>query len=115
MALTIKQGDAYSIPASAKLNGEPLNMADVDTVELTVGDGKETVYVRKTYPGEVELREIDNKLFLILPITQEEAFTMPSNGAVAFDMRVMLNGGAVIGARKMVYVTVLDALSEEVL
>lgn len=115
MALKIKQGDAYGVPISAKLNGAPLNMADVDTVELTVGDGKETLYVRKTYPGEVELREIDEKLFLILPITQEEAFTMPSNGAVAFDMRVMLNGGAVIGARKMVYVTVLDALSEEVL
>ena len=115
MALTIKQGDAYGVPISAKLNGSPLNMADVDTVELTVGDGKETLYVRKTYPGEVELREIDDKLWLILPITQEETFTFPVSAAVAVDMRVMLSGGAVIGARKMVYVTVLDALSGEVL
>lgn len=114
MALTIKQGDAYSIPASAKLNGEPLNMADVVKVEFTFGDGKETIYARKTFPEEVTLVEIDGGLWLMVPLTQEETFSFPV-GAVAMDMRVYFAGGSVKGAKKMQYITVLDALSEEVL
>lgn len=113
--MTIKQGDAYSIPVSAKLNGEPLNMVDVVNVEFTFGDGGSTIYTRKTFPEEVALVEIDGGLWLMVPLTQEETFAFPANSAVAMDMRVYFAGGAVKGAKKMQYITVLDALSEEVL
>ena len=114
MALTIKQGDAYSIPVSATLNGSALNLADVLMIEFTFGDGKETIYTRKTFPEEVTLVDIDGGLWLMVPLTQEETFSFPV-GAVAMDMRVYFAGGSVKGAKKMQYITVLDALSEEVL
>ena len=115
MALTIKQGDAYSIPVSANLNGSALNLADVLMIEFTFGDGKETIYTRKTFPEEVTLVEIDGGLWLMVPLTQEDTFAFPAGVAVAMDMRVYFSGGSVKGAKKMQYITVLDALSEEVL
>lgn len=113
--INIKQGDAYSIPVSAKLNGSPLNLAEVAKIEFTLGDGDGTIYARKLYPGEVTVDEIEGGLWLMLPLTQEETFAMPADGAVAFDMRVYFNGGDVKGAKSMQYIPVLDALSEEVL
>lgn len=107
MANWIKQGDAFSLPVAAKLNGEYLNIADVDTVEFYIGD------VRKLYPGDVTY-DTDDSVFLV-PLTQEETFRFPANGSVAVDVRVKFVGGDVLGPKNMTYVPVFDARSEEVI
>lgn len=114
MALTIKQGDAYSIPVSATLNGSALNLADVLMIEFTFGDGDGTVYTRKLYPDVVTTQTIDGSLFLMVPLTQEETFAFPI-GAVGLDERVYFVGGDVKGVAKPQWITVVDAFSEEVL
>lgn len=105
---TIKQGDAYDIAVSAELNGESLNVSDVESAEIMIGEG-----IRKVYPGEVSY-DPENETFLV-PVTQEETFSLTANSAVPVDLRVKFVGGSVIGARKMIYVTTNDALSEAIL
>lgn len=107
MSARIKQGDSYSIMCEIKLNGAALDMYWVEKVEFMIGD------VRKLWPGEVEYDTV-NRLFYI-PITQEETFAFPSDGFVEADVRIKFNGDSVMGAKKKLYVSVTDAISEEVL
>lgn len=108
MAFTIKQGDAYTIPATIKLNGAAIAKADVDTVEFMIGDN-----IRKLYPGEVIYDETEGKY--LVPVTQQETFSLEADATVPFDYRVKFVGGAVMGPKKMTYITVVDAVSTEVL
>lgn len=108
MAAVIKQGDAYSIPVGVTLNGTGIALSDIEMVEFQLGSG-----VRKLYPGDAIFNSEDN--FFYVSLSQEDTFSLPANGAVELDVRVKFSGGSVMGAKKMVYVTVVDAVSEEVL
>lgn len=105
MATRIKQGDAYSLPVDIRLNGEPVNIADVSEVEFVFGDG-----LRKLYPGTVAYSAADSVFYL--PLTQDETFAFPANSSVTLDIRVKFNGGNVIGIQRMIGVGVADATSE---
>ena len=48
MAIRIKQGDEYSVPVLIRLNGEPVEIDEVDEAEFAFGTG-----LRKLYPGDV--------------------------------------------------------------
>lgn len=103
----MKQGDAFRLPVRVTLNGVPLDAGSVETAEFCVGG------LRKLYPGEVELSE-EERLFYV-PLSQEETLAFPANSAVAVDVRVRFAGGGVLGAKKMLFAAVADAVSEEVL
>lgn len=106
MALTFKQGDAFVLPLSGKLNGTAVAAADIETLELMLGD------LRKTYPGDMSYDAESGKF--LLPLTQEETFAFDP-GTHEYDLRIALRGGSVIGLRKKGKFSVVDALSEEVL
>lgn len=108
MATVIKQGDAYGIPLDIQLNGEALTAADVEQVEVFVGDG-----IRKLYPGQITYS--DTLGCFVVPVTQEETFTLPEGETVRVDVRVQFPGGMVLGVVDELKVKVADAISEEVL
>lgn len=108
MATVIKQGDAYALPVGVTLSGAAIAPEDIDTVEFQLGAG-----VRKLYPADAVFNPEDN--FFYVNLTQEDTFSLPANSAVELDVRVKFSGGNVMGAKKMVYVTVADAVSGEVL
>ncbi|MBQ7459835.1 MAG: hypothetical protein IJP67_07040 [Oscillospiraceae bacterium] len=105
---SIKQGDAYSIAVRAELNGESLNMAEVESVEVMIGEN-----IRKVYPGDISYD--DENETLLVPVTQEETFSLTAGSTAPVDLRVKFIGGSVIGARRMIYVATNDALSEAIL
>ena len=104
MSNWIKQGDAYAIPVSIKLNGEYVNVADIDTVEFYVGD------TRKLYPGDVRYSAVDGCFYI--PLSQAETFGFPADDAVAVDARVKFSGGDIMGVKAKQYIPVYDATSE---
>ena len=103
----IKEGDEYGYPVSVSLNGEPLDVANVELIEFCIG------HVRKTWPDEVSY-DAEEGIFYV-PITQEESFCFPADDVIEADVRVRFLGGGVIGAEKKRYVFVNDALSEAVI
>jgi len=107
MAISLKQGDEYSVPLEAKLNGETLDIEAVDTAEICLGD------LRKVYPGEIEYDEAE--ACFLFPVTQEETFAMPANGAVELDVRIKFIDGSVVGCKRIKYLSIYDAKSEAVI
>lgn len=107
MALKIKQGDAYAIPVAIEFDGAPLNPADVSVVEFVIGG------IRKLYPDDVQYDRTDG--YFYLPLTQEETFSFEADGSVELDIRVKYASGDVEGIQKHIGISVVDAVSEEVL
>ncbi len=107
MEFKLKQGDACVIPVKISVNGEPVVIEDVETVEFRTGE------VRKVYPGDVTFDAEDGCFHM--PLTQEDTFSLPADDAVQFDVRVKFRGGAVIGTQKITMFLTVDALSEEVI
>lgn len=107
MSLTIKQGDAYSVPVKIAANGSPVSIEDVERVEFRFGE------VRKLYPEEAEY-DPESGEFRV-PLSQEDTLKLPEDDAVLFDVRVKFKGGTVVGTRKMTPVLTADALSGEVI
>lgn len=107
MAFYIKQGDAYSVPISCRLNGDELDIDAVENAEICVGN------LRKTYPGEIEYDSESG--YFMFPVKQEETLGMEPYGTAEVDVRVKFVGGSVIGSRLMKYIPVYDAVSEEVI
>lgn len=81
------QGDAYQMAITINIDGEPLDIDTVNTVEVVVSA------LRRTYPGEITYS--DGKFFF--PLSQEETFRMPK--MVSSQVRVKFKGGDVIGSR----------------
>lgn len=108
MAIRIKQGDEYSVPVLIRLNGEPVEIDEVDEAEFAFGSG-----LRKLYPGDVEYSQADGCFYL--PLTQAETFAFPANGTVTLDIRVKFVGGDVVGVQRMESFAVADATSEVIL
>ena len=81
----IKQGDALYLTAEITLEGEKVDVQDIETAEFRLGR------LRKLYPGEVEY-DGEEGLFRI-PLSQEETLAFPPGTAVPADLRVKFNGG----------------------
>lgn len=105
--MKIKQGDAYAIPIEIKLNGDKIDVSEIETVEFCIGT------LRKLYPETVVYEAADG--YFYLPLTQAETFAMEGDSAVRLDIRVKFEGGDVEGVEKPVFITVVSAVSEEVL
>ncbi len=103
----LKRGDACSLAINVSLNGEGLNLADTELIEIYVGS------VRKTYPGDVVFSEIDGKLYF--PISQRETFSFRGGDAVPVDVRVRFKGGDVLGTSRTVFLPIFDTVSVEAL
>lgn len=102
----IKQGDAYIIPIDLTIDGEKIDAKDIKMIEVYFGK------MRHVYPnGDLTYKDGT----INLPIKQEDTLPLPSEGGIAIDVRVKFNTGDVIGLTDKIYVTVRDAVSEEVL
>lgn len=108
MAVVIKQGDAYGIPLDIQLNGAALTGADVEQVEVYIGDN-----IRKLFPEQITYNDALGSF--IVPVTQEETFELPEGETVRVDVRVQFPGGMVLGVVDELKAKVADAISEEVL
>lgn len=98
----ILQGDSYYIPIRIKVNGEYINIEEVQKVEFSFGS------LRKYYEGDVTY---DGKNFLF-PLTQEE--TINFQGSQQLEVRVKFTDDTVVG-KLFGKVEVMYGLSTEVL
>jgi hypothetical protein len=96
------QGDAYAIDIGITNNGQPLNIADISAVEVSL------LYLQKNYPGEVTYS--DGKFHF--PLTQQETFKLPK--LCKMQVRVKFKSGDVIGS-EIKQIDVAHALSKAVL
>jgi hypothetical protein len=96
------QGDAYAIDIGITNNGQPLNIADISAVEVSL------LYLQKNYPGEVTYS--DGKFHF--PLTQQETFKLPK--LCKMQVRVKFKSGDVIGSM-IQQIDVAHALSKAVL
>lgn len=96
------QGDAYYIDVTISDQGQPLDTAAVELVEITL------LNLVKTYPGDVTF--FDGKFHF--PVTQPETFRLPP--MCPMQVRVKFTGGDVVGS-KIQMVEVAGAISKAVL
>jgi hypothetical protein len=96
------QGDSYNLIVTVKNKGEPLDIATIKKVEISL------LYLQKSYPGEV--RYEDGKF--LFPLTQQETFRLPK--LCQMQVRVKFRSGDVIGS-EITQIDVVHALSKAVL
>lgn len=80
------QGDAYSIDVNISLQGKPVDISDIELVEITL------INRAKVYPGEVTYS--DGAFHY--PVTQEETMNFPP--LCSMQVRVKFTSGDVIGS-----------------
>lgn len=102
----IKQGDAYNLKIKISDSNYKLNIDDVETVEIFIGD------MIKTYPGVVTYDE-EEDVFLF-PLTQSESFMFKPGKTVTFDLRVKFTSGDVTGIQPQ-KIDVIKSMSKAVL
>lgn len=101
----VKQGDAYAIPVTIKVNGTALtDTEELETVEFMLGR-----YVRKTWPEDVTFSEGE----FAFPLTQKETFALKAGEELPLDLRVKFVGDDVIGTVTPAKVMIVDAQSTE--
>lgn len=98
----ILQGDSYYIPIKLKVNGEYINIDDVQRIEFSFGS------LKKYYEGDVEY---DGESFLF-PLSQEE--TIAFQGPQQLEVRVKFTDDTVVG-KLYGKVEVMYGLSTEVI
>ena len=96
------QGDSYNLSVTIENKGQPLDVASVEKVEISL------LYLQKSYPGEIGYE--DGKF--LFPLTQQETFRLPKLGQM--QVRVKFKSGDVIGS-EIKQIDVAHALSKAVL
>lgn len=81
------QGDQYPVLIYITNQGTYLDLSEINTVEITLHN------ITKRYPGEVTY-DSDTGAFL-MPITQEESFSLPIKKRLYAQSRVLYNDGTV--------------------
>lgn len=102
MTNQISQGDQYSIAMAIKFNGEPVDIHNVEKVEITLHNRT------KLYPEEVAFSD---GVFLY-PVTQEETFSLPR--IVEAQVRIKFKNANVYTSPTK-QVDVIRSLSKEIL
>lgn len=102
----IKQGDSVLVPVAVSVGGAEVADEALELAEFYIGG------LRKLWPGEVE-RDDDGRF--LVPLSQEETFAFRENSAIKLDVRLKFADGSVAGIKTPAYITVYDAVSEEVL
>lgn len=81
------QGDQYSIPVYITVEGVNLDLTRVCEVEITLHN------ITKKYPDEVIY---DNSLgAFLMPITQNESFSLPTKKRLYAQSRIYYNDGTI--------------------
>lgn len=81
------QGDEYSFCFKLEVDGNTMNLEDVELIEFTIGD------LSKSWPLQINYDE-ENKVFLF-PVTQEETFMF--NTIEKYQARIKYINGNVYG------------------
>lgn len=102
--IRVKQGDAYALPVEIAVDGAAVSTEDIACVEFMLGR-----LLRRTWPGEVGYEEGR----FLLPLTQEETFSLREGVELPLDVRVKFVTGDVIGTTTACLVRVVDAQSTE--
>ena len=102
----IKQGDQYYIPITITSDGNLLNINDVETVEIAIGN------LIKKYPDTIYYDDTEN--CFLFPVSQNETFAFRA-GNVKMDLRVKFKNQTVVGLQKLQNISVPNAISGEVL
>lgn len=100
--MMIKNGDAYALPFTVKLDGVTMEPPDIETVEVFLGRN------RKVYPGDIVFDENERKF--LLEVSQRESFDLRRE-ETEIDARVKFSGGDVIGIKMPIPVRVAAARS----
>ena len=114
--LKIKEGDTYILKMPITINKELVNINDIDIIEFTFenvskfygtyNDGQQEIVGDVTYDDE-------NKLFLI-PLSQEETFSLANNSYIAYEGRIKFKDGKVKSSKTYVG-TLCPTISKKVL
>ena len=101
--MELRQGNTYSLKVNLKVDGQPIDYTNVDTVELTFGA------IKKKYCGD-EINVSEN--MLIVDFTQED--TMSLNETVEYQIRVKYKNESVIST-DINTANIKECLSETIL
>lgn len=101
--MELRQGNTYSLKVNLKVDGQPIDYTNVDTIELTFGA------IKKTYCGE-EINVVDD--MLIVDFTQED--TMSLNETVEYQIRIKYKNESVIST-DINTANIKECLSETIL
>lgn len=108
MATKVKQGDQYALPVRLWANKDVVDPDEIEVAEFMIGGE------RHLYPtGDVTYDAV-SRSFLV-PMTQEQTFAYEAGSMIDVDLRVKFTGGDVVGAKRMDQISIVDAISEEVL
>lgn len=105
--IEIRQGDAFSIPVEVTVDGEAVELEDLDMVEFSIGH-----YIRKVWPEDGVT--FKNGVFYV-PLTQTETFALRPEREIPLEVRVKFASGMVLSSIPAGTVTVREAVSREVL
>ena len=86
--MVIRQGDQYNIVLKIEVNGNPINMENIELIEFTIGT------LSKNWPLEVKYNEVDKEFYF--PVIQEETFKM--NNIEKYQVRIKYNDSTVVGS-----------------
>lgn len=84
--MKMTQGDSYSIDITIENEGKPLDISEIELVEITL------LNLTKTYPGKVSF---SNEAFHF-PVSQLETMNLPP--LCSMQIRVKFKSGDVIGS-----------------
>lgn len=107
--LSIKRGDACTIPVSIHVRGEILPAVDVERAEFSVGTA-----LTLTYPGMPDMVSYEDGHFL-LKLSQAQTLALTAGRQYPLHVRVKFTTGDVISAQDPPTLSVTDTVSEEVL
>lgn len=81
------QGDQYSFILKMEVNGNPMDLTNVELIEFTIGN------LSKEFPKEVQYNEQRKEFYF--PVTQEETFQF--NTYEKYQARIKFINGEVYG------------------
>ena len=105
--MALRQGDSYNLPIKILIDSVILDMGLVDIVEFMFGD------IRKVYGGTSTDGVIYSVDHFIVPLTQEETFSLKDK-TVNYQARVKFTSGDVKGT-SIKKCNLYDSISQEVL
>ena len=102
--MAIRQGDQYNIVLKIEVNGNPINMENIELIEFTVGN------LSKKWPLEVIFNETDKEFYF--PVSQDETFQFENYEQ--YQVRIKYSDNTVVGS-PINKISINDCLSRNII
>lgn len=111
--LSIKRGDACTIPVSIHVRGEILPAVDVERAEFSIGEALRLYYQKQTEGGGGQVAYDSGKFLLTL--TRAQTLALTAGRQYPLHVRVKFTTGDILSVQDPPTLSVTDTVSEEIL